>query len=342
MLYQFEFHPYSRKFSIPLQTSHGTWDVREGIILRLQDESGKVGWGEIAPLDWFGSESFQQALDFCDKLPKEISSETIFAIPDKLPTCQSGFESTWEIVVGDWELKIEKSNFSKEKFSSPEIESFTYSALLPAGKAAQKKWSQLWEIGYRTFKWKIGVYSLAEEISILEMLVQKLPVGVKLRLDANGGLTHKEAVCWLTNCDRINNQPEFPITIEFIEQPLATTEFEVMLELSSTYTTPIALDESVATLEQLKTCYEKGWREIFVIKPGIVGSRSHLRQFCRYHEIDMVFSSVFETIVGRKAALQIANELSLKKRALGFGVNHYFLEDEEAWLNNFWRINTLW
>ena len=342
MLYQFEFRPYWRKFSIPLQTSHGIWDIREGIVLCLKDETGKVGWGEIAPINWFGSESFQQALDFCSKLPKAISSETIFAIPDELPACQFGFESAWEIVIGDWELKTEKPDFSEKGFSCSDSQFLNYSALLPAGKSAQKKWLQLWHTGYRTFKWKIGVYSVVEELSILKNLLQNLPAGVKLRLDANGGLTYEEASRWLITCDNINNQPEFPLKIEFIEQPLATSEFEVMLELSGAYKTPIALDESVATLQQLKTCYEKGWREIFVIKPGIVGSRSHLRQFCRQHEIDAVFSSVFETIIGRKAALQIANELSLKKRAVGFGLNHYFLENEEAWLNNFWRVNTLW
>ena len=341
MLYQFEFYPYRRKFSIPLQTRYGAWDIREGILLSLKNQAGKVGWGEIAPINWFGSESFQQALDFCHELPKEISSETIFAIPDELPACQFGFESAWEIVVGHWELKIENSDFSEQNFFYSNSQFLNYSALLPAGEAALKKWLQLWQIGYRTFKWKIGVYSVAEELSILKILVQNLPVGFKLRLDANGGLTYEEAISWLITCDNINSQPEFPLKIEFIEQPLATTEVKRMLELSGTYKTPIALDESVATLQQLKASHEKGWREIFVIKPGIIGSRSRLRQFCQQHAIDVVFSSVFETIVGRQAALQIANELSVKKRALGFGVKHYFLEDEETWLNNFWRINTL-
>ena len=336
MLYQFEFRPYSRKFSIPLQTSHGIWDVREGIILRLQDEAGNVGWGEIAPINWFGSESFQQALDFCRKLPKKISSEIIFAIPDKLPSCQFGFESAWEITVGEWELKIENPGFLQEDFSYSNSQSLTYSGLLPAGKAALKKYLQLLQTGYRTLKWKIGVYSIAEELSILKTLLQELPDGVRVRLDANGGLNYEEAVLWLSSCDRINNQGKFPLKIEFIEQPLALTEFEVMLELSGNYTTPIALDESVATLQQLKACYERGWRKIFVVKPGIIGSRSQLRQFCQQHEVDVVFSSVFETIIGRTAALQIANELSQKKRALGFGVKHYFLENEVAWLNNFW------
>ena len=75
MLYKFDFRTYQRNFKPPLQTSHGIWDVREGIILRLVDKNGRIGWGEIAPLSWFGSETFEQALEFCQQLPAKISAE---------------------------------------------------------------------------------------------------------------------------------------------------------------------------------------------------------------------------------------------------------------------------
>jgi O-succinylbenzoate synthase len=96
MTYKFQFRPYWRRFVRSLTTNHGKWDIREGIILRLTDESGKVGWGEIAPISWFGSETLEQALDFCRQLPEEITDEIIFSIPDNLPACQFGFESAQE------------------------------------------------------------------------------------------------------------------------------------------------------------------------------------------------------------------------------------------------------
>jgi O-succinylbenzoate synthase len=95
-VYRFSFHPIARKFLKPLVTSHGNWNMREAIILSLTDEKGRVNWGEIAPISWFGSETLEQALDFCRQLPKEITDEKIFSIPDDLPACQFGFESAWE------------------------------------------------------------------------------------------------------------------------------------------------------------------------------------------------------------------------------------------------------
>ena len=300
---QFEYRPYRRSFRRPLQTSHGLWTVREGIILRLTDDGGRVGFGEIAPLFWFGSEPFEDAIEFCQQLPKGIDFETIAAIPADLSACQFGFESAWEMLTIEPTIKSE----------------LIYSALLPTGIAALDCWKDLWGLGYRTFKWKIGVAQIEDEIQLFEQLIQRLPPQASLRLDANAGLTRAQAETWLRVCD-------LHLNLEFLEQPLAVTQLDLMQELSQKYSTPIAIDESVATLDQLQDCYQKGWRGIFVIKPAIVGSPSQLRKFCRENAIDAVFSSVFETAIGQQAGLQLAAELSLKNRAVGYGTSHWFDE----------------
>ncbi|MEC4819053.1 MAG: o-succinylbenzoate synthase [Scytonema sp. PMC 1069.18] len=360
MHYQFQFRPYRRRFVRSLTTSHGNWDVREGIILRLIDETGRVGWGEIAPVSWFGSETLEQALQFCRQLPEEIMDETIFSIPNDLPACQFGFESAMEwgngeennyvaqpkVIRTPRNLVSQRNRVSVPAYLSS-IENhtpvqaqdiaprgLTYSGLLPAGEGVLESWETLWKEGYRTFKWKIGVYPIVQELKIFESLIQSLNPSAKLRLDANGGLTYDEANLWLWTCDNIKARQECPVEIEFIEQPLSVERFESMLELSHCYGTAIALDESVATLHQLATCYHQGWRDIFVIKPSIVGSPSRLRQFCQQYAIDVIFSSVFETSIGRQAALKLAAELSRHEKAVGFGVNQWFPQEEETWINN--------
>jgi O-succinylbenzoate synthase len=218
-------------------------------------------------------------------------------------------------------MKAKTSPSSPSSVSPPHL--LTYSALLPAGEAGLNQWRSLWEDGYRTFKWKIGVGEIAQELKLFDSLIQSLPASAKLRLDANAGLSYQQAHTWLQACDNL------PIEIEFIEQPLPVDQFSQMLALSEAYGTAIALDESVATLKQLADCYEKGWRGVFVIKPAIIGSPSRLRKFCQQHEIDAVFSSVFETVIARQAALKLAAELSLHNRAVGFGINHFFTEEFE-------------
>ncbi|MBD2018791.1 o-succinylbenzoate synthase, partial [Leptolyngbya sp. FACHB-36] len=202
--------------------------------------------------------------------------------------------------------------------------------LLPAGEAALSAWKMLHQQGFRTLKWKIGVEPIAQELVVFEHLIQALPV-VNLRLDANGGLSLNEAEQWLERCDRLN-ATERSVQVEYLEQPLPPHQFTTMQSLSDRYRTSIALDESVATLPQLCTHYDQGWSGIFVIKPAIAGSPIRLRQFCRSRSIDAVFSTVFETAIGRQAGLRLAADLG-RDRAVGyegtFDEFDYF--QEEKW-----------
>lgn len=306
------FHPYQRRFKRSLKTHHGLWTVREGILLQLTDSQDNQGEGEIAPLPWFGSETLEEALYFCRHLPDRFSVDELRAIPAQLPACQFGFGCALQ--------ELHQNSTPTSLFPIPEEETpLAYSALLPTGAAALTDWIPLWQQGYRTFKWKIGVSDSSVEQELCRELRHGLPAPAHLRLDANGGLDLETAQQWLALCDE--PKPGTGLrTIEYLEQPLL--QLEDMLALSEQYMTPIALDESVATLNQLVDCYQRGWRGIFVIKPAIAGDPEQLRQFCLTHSLDTVFSSVFETNVGRRACLQLAKELST--RAVGFGVDHWF------------------
>jgi len=334
MLHQFEFRTYQRKFKRPLQTSHGIWDIRSGIILRLVGENNQIGWGEIAPLSWFGSESFEQALDFCKSLATNISEETIFSISAKLPACQFGFESALSNEKNSpppappWQGGEKSKNLTYLAQKGEKMQN-RFSGLLPAGETALQALQVLWLEGYRTFKWKIGVAEIEQELKIFQQLIQAIHnlcdrEKAFLRLDANGGLSYSQAKTWLEACDKVKATPDFSADIEFLEQPLPVKQFQEMVELNAIYATPIALDESAANLDRIQECYSQGWRGIFVIKPAIAGSPSQLRKFCQTHNIDAVFSSVFETEIGRQAALNLATQLSLNKRALGFGTDCWF------------------
>jgi O-succinylbenzoate synthase len=143
-----------------------------------------------------------------------------------------------------------------------------------------------------------------------------LPADAKLRLDANGGLTWEEAAQWLNLCSHQRQ-------IEFIEQPLGVDDLAQTIELSKLYSTAIALDESVATFSRIQAAYHQGWRGICVIKPGIAGFPWRLAEFIDRHQLDVVFSSVLETSVGREAAFRLAAGLNLT-RSMGFGIHEWF------------------
>lgn len=320
VLYQFEFRPYSRSFKRPLQTHHGLWSIRRGVIVRLTNATGQRGWGEIAPVDFFGTESIEQALEFCRSLPSEITPETIAQVPAHLPACQFGFGAAQEMMAPINREEKQANKIGTQQFTPP-----TYSHLLPTGAAAFSAWQLPWQQGTQTFKWKIGVAAIDVELAQFEQLIECLPAEVRLRLDANGGLSLTEASRWLRCCDALLSRPLSQV--EFLEQPLPPSHFNAMQQLDKQFQTPIALDESVANFSQLQTCYQQGWRGIFVVKAAIAGFPHQLRQFCQQHAIDIVWSSVFETAVAQHfIQYYLMPSVPTAARAVGFGVNQWFTD----------------
>lgn len=307
---EFRFRFYTRSFRSPLNTHHGLWTHRQGIVIRLTTPTGEHSYGEIAPIPWFGSETLQQALEYCKSLPDRIGSEQIDLIPTDLPATQFGFETAWQDLIDP-------------PRSAQDSRPIPLCGLLPAGEMALEDWRVLWQQGYCSFKWKIGVGGIDWEQGLLRELQQDLPATARLRLDANGGLSLEEARLWLGILD--------PQIIEFIEQPLSPESWSDLLELGRVgFPIPIALDESITTVERLEWCHRQGWRGIYVIKPGIMGSPRRLRRLLETIPLDLVFSSVFETQIGAYHSAQLIRSLDPPQRAAGFGVRHFLQSDSST------------
>ncbi len=338
MTIRLDVRPYSRPFRQPLHTAHGHWPQREGLILRFENERGQVTFGEIAPIPWFGSETLEQAQAFCDRFPRHFATEQINDIPDFLSACQFGFSAIGPHPPSPFSQNWEKG--SRKAWSFPSLALWERNwpfddvgknpcdicALLPTGAAALERWEGLWQAGHRTFKWKIGVMAVEAELPIFQQLVEALPPKAYLRLDANGGLTPDAAKKWLAACDRT------PLSIEFLEQPLSPDRIlDWLPQVKGQFQTAIALDESVATFQQLQEVYgQVGAQVIYVVKPAIAGWPHRLLDFCLHHQLDVVVSSALETPVGQNQAIQLAQTLwsqGTPKRALGFGVGHWFADD---------------
>jgi O-succinylbenzoate synthase len=189
-------------------------------------------------------------------------------------------------------------------------------ALLPAGRAVLESVGPKAEMGFRTFKWKVGVGDLADELALLDDVIAALPAGSKLRLDANGAWDRRRAERWLERCaDR---------PVEFVEQPIdaaARGAEDLLRGLAEDYPTPVALDESVAGASEVERWLGAGWLGIFVIKPALLGGGAgQVLEKLQATKARVVFSSALETAVGAQAALRMALAFGGEPRALGFGV----------------------
>jgi O-succinylbenzoate synthase len=138
--------------------------------------------------------------------------------------------------------------------------------------------------GFRTLKIKISPETSVEAI---RTAAARFPG--KLRLDANGSLDLQAARRW-AEFARAHEQ------VEFLEQPLPVGH----PGYASLGPDKIALDESFLTPGGVD------WAGTVVVKPLLAGDWDELRAWRGAHAGAVVYSSCFETAIGRQGALWLA------------------------------------
>lgn len=188
--------------------------------------------------------------------------------------------------------------------------------LLPAGLAALEWMEKGLAQGCRVFKWKVGVFDFEQERGVFRQLMQRLPEGGLLRLDANGSWDLHLAERWLRLLE------EYP-GVDFVEQALAPKFLSDMQHLQSRFRTPLALDESVSTGRVMA---ELSWSGIVVVKPALLGDLTFFEDWISRADADWVFSSSFETAIGVENMLSLLHRVGCS-RPLGFGVDKFYVDD---------------
>ena len=300
--FRFDCRRYRLPFRSPMRAANRNWTEREGWVIRLEGEDASVGWGEVAPIPEFGTESVDEDAEAIQKLGLSISQAEIASIPGKLTCLRAGLSAA-----------ASEASAGKPRQGSPDF--LPVAALLPAGRPVLAAAIPRVESGFRVFKWKVGVADTGDELGLLDDLLASLPAGSKLRLDANGAWDRRRAERWLERCaDR---------PIEFVEQPVAAGTpgaEDLLLGLAGDYPTPLALDESLVRAGDAEHWLDVGWPGIFVIKPSLFGDADRVLDRLAAAKARVVFSSAIETAVGARSALNAAFAWPGMQLALGFGV----------------------
>jgi O-succinylbenzoate synthase len=320
-MWTLEHRAYRLPFRQAVRTARGPWSEREGFLIRARrtiEGRSEEGWGEAAPIAWFGSETFAEAGAALAGLEgrAEDLADALARVPAACASVRSGLASA---------LESAKPGLA----GGAQVKALPMAALLPAGRAVLDAVAPRLELGFRVFKWKVGVLSAPDELALLDDLLARLPSGARLRLDANGAWDRRTAERWL---ERAAERP-----IEYVEQPVAPDPRgaeELLLGLAEDYPVKIALDESLNGAGDVERWLAADWRGVWVLKPALLGEPGPVLARLVKAGADLVFGSALETAVGARAALRIAFDWAEARggepgarRALGFGVWPLFEKD---------------
>ena len=284
------YKPFSFKLIEPLQTSHGSITAKKGWLLRLENSFGRLGWGEVSPMQFEEFECCRNLLDtLSDSLSRTELDEGILSWPKALSFGFGAALAELDGLVGDGTV---------DGWLKPSQSAY----LLPSGQDVlayidQKLKTLEINDDLLTFKWKVATLSAREEIDLLSRIFTLLPSNSKLRLDANGGWNHSTAMFWVEYFLQESR-------IEWFEQPLPPNDLEGLLLLAQTV--PVALDESLLETPEIREWWP-GWQ---VRRPSLEGDPRHLLTEMQNGTSWKMVSSSFETGIGRRwvyhlAALQL-------------------------------------
>jgi len=299
----FDYRRYRRVFRAPARTPRGVWRAREGFVVRLASASGGVGFGEVAPIEAFGSEGLEaaeRALRAFGRAGADAEKALAGA-----PAAAFGVGSARAMAAAGL---------------PPSERDFAVAAFLPPNDDAPDICRARAEDGFSVFKLKIGASDFAPDIERVRRVAAALPPRGRLRLDANASLGAAGLERWMR---ALAAERE---SIEFLEQPLPPGEETAMRAVMEAWGIPIALDETLCRDGGTRWLGSGAWPGPLVVKPALAGDPAAWPAVESKVADRIALSSVFETSVGVANALQAARRLGAGARAIGFGTTDAFAD----------------
>lgn len=276
---------------------------RSIILIKITDESGDQGWGEIAPLPSFSQETLEECNIqlynkhdeiirkewFADTCLKELSNLELF------PSVSFGLESALLSIL----LPI-----SNCKIHVSALLMGTYQEIIE--QADQRRIE-----GYTSAKLKVSNLDFKEARD----LIYSLKENFNLRIDVNRA--------WTTT-DSLDFFSQFPLnTFEYVEEP-----FQNPHDLGL-FKHPLAVDESFPNELSLSQLEFFPTLKALIYKPTIQGGMANCLQLHEWtirKKISLVLSSSFESNLGLSYIAQMAHRLSCSA-PIGIGTYHYLTKN---------------
>jgi O-succinylbenzoate synthase len=256
-----------RRFRRPLLTGRGPVEAVDRLLLRSETAEG-VGYGEVAPWPGFPTETIEQAVEVIRSAQGNLGRlrAVAEAAGEALPCLRAALSSC-----AHW---TEIAGFAGHLACAGLAERATSAAV--GAKVTE---------GFATVKVKLDAAIRPDDV---RGILTSVPA-VRLRLDANGGLDLAAARTWT---DFARAEPR----VDFLEQPLPVGH----PGYASLGADQVALDESFLTPAGVD------WAGPVVVKPSLVGDWDTFRAWRATRLGPVVYSSAFETAIGRQAALWLA------------------------------------
>lgn len=298
---------YRLPLTKPLRMMGHTLHERVGLLLQLEDSSGKRAEGEIAPFPGVHSETLE------DCLKQLHAGFAEFKWPQLSPSVRFGLE------MAQWSLR-EQQGQATPAGSLDAVPPLPVNGLLVGtGADLLVECQRLQAVGFQAVKLKVGRESVETDVERVRTVREALGPEVELRLDANRAWTLEQAQDFAEQIQSVE--------IAYCEEPLQRPED--LLTLHENTGLPLALDESLWTNPEPSILSLQGVRAV-ILKPGVLGgwrATSRWVRWAKKQRIRSVFSSCFESGLGLSWIARMATALSRMPTPCGLDTGKWLAQD---------------
>ncbi len=272
-----DIYHFSAPIKEPIVTSFGAITARNNVLLRVEDQDGAHGWGEIwASFPPCGAEnkvrllesivlptalgrSYESPTEAWHDLTRLMRRHALqSAEPGPFAACLAGID------VALWDLAARKAGVplwrALGRESMPDPLPAYASNLNPAG--APEMVARCRARGYRAFKVKVA-FNLASDLENIRTIAEGLGEGERLMLDANQGWDIAGARSAILAMDAFGDLP-----LDWIEEPLCVDDpIEYWAELARLSAVPLAGGENILGEAAFNDAIDLG--HLGVIQPDI-------------------------------------------------------------------------
>jgi L-Ala-D/L-Glu epimerase len=317
-------------FATQFGTARGTSRFREGFLLRLTTDTGHTGWGEISPLPEFDGSTIPLALLALREWSPGLIGASVETLAEQVTALAAGRIGVAPVLCGFDVAALDV--IARQRGTSVATllggvarTAVAVNATIGTVEPAQTVASARDAVarGFSCVKLKVGTArTIGEEVERVASVRQAIGENVRLRLDANGAWSPRQAI------EIIQALAEF--RLELIEQPVPANDIDGLRSVRLSVPVPVAADEAVATLEQAKRVIECEAADILVVKPMVAGGLRPARRIVDLASrvgLGLIVTTTIDMGVGAAASLHLAATLAEPALACGLATGPLLTSD---------------
>ncbi len=321
------YYKYRIPFSDPFTNANKTYNFREGILFRYVNDNIDIV-SEAAPLPGFSDENlatvenvFSNSRADTNEFLNHVSSVKTalqFFRDNHFPPSVSFALSCIALDL----IGVRNAKELDQLKLSHASKNLTINSVV--GRLENDGDIQLikkhYQSGYRTIKLKITSHNQRFP-QFIKYASDRFP-GLKFRIDANQSWPVESVA------DLLESFKGLPV--EYCEEPCRFETLEQISQINEHSPVPIALDESIGNIHQLKEILRTGPVKFVILKPTLLGNLFELIETFsneNTHNIKRICTTAFESGVGRTSVCKLAAVIGSDDMAHGLSTGTLFTTD---------------